>query len=128
MFDRIGLMQMAQSMARQAALRQGAIAENIANADTPGYRVRDVASFAETYQEQSDLPMRATRAGHIGADGGYSVTARTVQTGDEISPNGNDVSIEDEMVKAVEVQRQHDLALTIYKSSLDILRSSLGKA
>ena len=48
MFDRIGLMQMAQSMARQAALRQGAIAENIANADTPGYRVRDVASFAET--------------------------------------------------------------------------------
>ncbi|MFD2853698.1 flagellar basal body rod protein FlgB [Seohaeicola zhoushanensis] len=30
--------------------RQKVIAENVANADTPGYKARDVASFAETLE------------------------------------------------------------------------------
>ena len=32
------------------------------------------------------------------------------------------------MLKAVDVMRQHDRALAIYKSSLNILRTSLGRA
>lgn len=128
MFGKLELFQMAQSMAQTAALRESAIATNIANADTPGYRARDVASFAETYRTEHGDGMRATRSGHLGADGSYSVAvnenADTVGT----SPDGNAVSIEDEMVKAVEVQRQHDLALAIYKSSLNVLRSSLGRS
>jgi flagellar basal-body rod protein FlgB len=44
-----------------------------------------------------------------------------------MSPNGNSVSLETEMVKAVEVKRQHDQALAIYKSSMNVLRASIGR-
>jgi len=128
MFEKLEVLQMAGAMATQASLRQSAVAENIANADTPGYRARDVASFAETYAAEHGDSMRATRPGHIGGAGSYRVAVHESASDGEASPDGNSVSIEDEMVKAVEVKRQHDLALTIYKSSLNILRSSLGRS
>ena len=126
MFEKIQLMQMAQSMAQQAAFRQNAVAQNVANADTPGYRALDVPSFAETYQDELATPMRATRAGHLGASNSLSVAMAPDPTAETTSPSGNSVSLEDEMVKSVEVQRSHTLALTVYRSSLDILRTSLG--
>lgn len=127
MFEKLEIMQIAQSMARHAALRQSAVTQNIANADTPGYKARDVASFAQTYETEDRSPLRTTRAGHIGVSGTFE--ARVVEEADPSasSPNGNSVSIEDEMVKAADVKRQHDLALTIYKTSLGIMRTSLGR-
>ena len=47
--------------------------------------------------------------------------------GGTMSPNGNSVSLEGEMVKAADVKREHDLALAIYGKSLAILRASLGR-
>lgn len=127
MFEKLEILQMAQSMATQAALRQNAVATNIANADTPGYRAREVASFADTYETEHGNPMRATRAGHISAAGSYRVEVAADRNATSESPDGNTVSLEEEMVKSVEVKRQHDLALAVYKSSLGILRSSLGR-
>jgi flagellar basal-body rod protein FlgB len=43
------------------------------------------------------------------------------------SPNGNSVSLEAEMVKAVDVKQQHDMALSIYRSVSEIIRASLGR-
>lgn len=128
MFEKLEVLQMAGAMATQATLRQNAVATNIANADTPGYRARDVASFADTYESEHRTAMRATRPGHIASAGSYQVAVSDDASADSTSPDGNSVSIEDEMVKAVEVKRQHDLALSIYKSSLNILRNSLGRS
>lgn len=126
MFEKIQLLQMAQSMARQAAFRQNAVVQNVANADTPGYRALDVPSFAETYQDERATPMRATRAGHLGAANRVNVAMAPDPDAAAMSPDGNSVSLEDEMVKSAEVQRSHTLALAVYRSSLDILRTSLG--
>lgn len=133
MFDKIEIMQMAQAMASHAAVRQNAVSQNIANADTPDYRARDVASFAETYESGAGQSvMRASRPGHYGAasDGGPAPREIALHERDATgtqSPNGNTVSLELEMVNAVEVKRQHDLALTIYQTSMGILRTSLGR-
>ena len=43
-------------------------------------------------------------------------------------PNGNSVAIEDEILRSVDAKRQHDRALAIYRSSLNILRTSIGRA
>jgi flagellar basal-body rod protein FlgB len=128
MFEKLEVFQMSQAMARQATLRETAIATNIANADTPGYQSRTVASFGDTYRAERAPPMRATRSGHIGADGAYQIAVAEDRDADTASPDGNGVSIEDEMVKAVDVKREHDLALAIYKSSLTVLRASLGRS
>lgn len=127
MFENLEIMSMAQAMARHAAMRQNIVSQNIANADTPGYRARDVSPFSQIYGSGAETGMAATRAGHLtaGPEGGASPRISRLDT--DLSPNGNSVSLEAEMVKAVEVRRQHDRALAIYKSSMNVLRASLGR-
>ncbi|SIS65531.1 FlgB family protein [Phaeovulum vinaykumarii] len=127
MFDKLDVFRIAQASASHAALRLNAVSQNIANADTPGYRARDVAPFAETYRAEHGGDMRATRAGHLGASSSFEAAVQERQSPESMSPNGNSVSLEAEMVTAVDVQRQHDRALSVYKSSLDILRMSIGR-
>lgn len=126
MFQQPEIMRMAQAMASHAAQRQNAVAQNIANADTPGYAARDLAPFAETYAAEG-MALRQTRAGHLDAGGSPAAGMIPREAPGNRSPNGNSVSLESEMVKSVEVKRQHDLALTLYKTSLGVLRTSLGR-
>ncbi|MFN0114010.1 MAG: FlgB family protein [Paracoccaceae bacterium] len=127
MFGKPHTMEMAGALSVHAAGRQAAIARNIANADTPGYRTTDAVPFGETYREATS-GMRATRSGHLGA-GDSPAGAELVDRPalGAMSPNRNNVSLEAEMVAAAEVRRENDLALAVYRSSLDILRSSLGR-
>ncbi|MCP5037099.1 MAG: FlgB family protein [Rhodobacteraceae bacterium] len=129
MFGKLEIFRMAQGLATHAAARQSAIAQNVANADTPGYRARDLAPFSQTYQTQGGDSMRTTRAGHVlaGESSPASLRVGEAHRAGAISPNGNNVSLETEMMMAAEVQRDHELALTVYRSSLSILRSSLGR-
>ena len=70
----------------------------------------------------------ATRAGHLPSFGGAQDPAVLDRAGaGTLSPNGNGVSLETEMVKAADVKREHDMALAIYSKSLAILRASLGR-
>ena len=127
MVNKIAVMQMAQAMATHAGLRQTAVSQNIANADTPGYKARDVADFATTFDSAAGATLKATRSAHLGGSGVFQASIAQTETSGVQSPNGNNVSIEDEMVRAVDIKRQHDLALTIYKSSMNVLRTSLGR-
>lgn len=117
---------MARSFARHAAGRQTMVAQNLANADTPGYRVRDLASFTEVYRTNDTQKMRTSREGHLGA--GQRVDVRAIDAPGVSGPNGNSVSIEREMVKSVEIKQQHDMALAIQKSLGSVIRMALGKA
>jgi flagellar basal-body rod protein FlgB len=128
MYDKLEIMRMAQSMTLHAGARQGTVAQNIANADTPGYRAQDVMPFHDAYETTSSFTMKSTRGQHFGSQDNSSIYASTIVDSDGAeSPNGNTVSLEGEMVKSSEIQAQHDKALAIYKSSLDIIRASIGK-
>ncbi|MCV2881799.1 FlgB family protein [Actibacterium sp. XHP0104] len=128
MFDKLEILNMAHGMATHAASRQSVLARNIANADTPGYRARDISSFADSYTQAGDFTPRQTRAGHMAATGpGGPDLAEHIVRGQSTSPNGNGVSLEVEMTKAAETRVQHDMALGVYKTTLGILRASLGK-
>ena len=125
MFENLNLFQTAHAMARHAGQRQAHVARNMGNADTPGFEPRDLASF-KTQAESAGI-MKATRATHINAMTGLRDTQVVRDTSTEPSPNGNRVSVEDEMLRAVDIKRQHDRALAIYRHSLTVLRSSLGR-
>ena len=49
------------------------------------------------------------------------------QTGGAEAPNGNSVSLEEEMVKAASARQDHEMALAIYRNTSDIIRASLGR-
>ena len=126
MFDTPYVMKLAQNLARHAGARQAQIAKNIANADTPGYRARDVVAFSDNFRESDGLEFKSTRARHMAA-ASFAPSYRTFDIGGEASPNGNNVSVEVEMARGTDAKSDHELALTVYKSSLDILRASLGR-
>lgn len=126
MFKNLDMFRTSLAMAQHAGARQALVATNIANADTPGYRARSIAAFAETDQVSRPAGMHATRPGHIQPDR-ESTIVRTQLSDNEPSPNGNTVSIEAEMLRAVDIEREHNRALTIYRHSLTVLRTSLGR-
>ncbi|NDR58536.1 FlgB family protein [Aliiruegeria sabulilitoris] len=128
MTTKIELLNMAQQLAQHAAARQSVVAENIANVDTPGYRQQDIPSFADSYNEFSgEGSMRATRPGHFGHSSQETAAkARIVESG-VVAPNGNSVSLEDEILKSAEIQQQHDMAISIYRSGLGVIRASIGR-
>jgi len=127
MFKTLNLFQMAHAMATHAGQRQALVAENMAHADTPGYRARDLPPFADTYKNPSSSgAAKATRDGHLFGQS-TGLDPRAMETRRAEAPNGNSVTIEEQMMKAVDVKRQHDRAMAIYKSSLTILRTSLGR-
>lgn len=128
MFSDLNIFKTASALAAHAATRQSAIAQNVANADTPGYRATDLPAFSNLYETASeDLSLRATRAAHFqSGPGNYGFELREFERPGNESPNGNTVSLETEMVHAAEVKFSHDMALTVYRSGLNILRTSLG--
>lgn len=127
MFDRIELINMARAMTDHAARRQVVVARNIANADTPGYLARDVTPFAASYHSASAPALRGTNPRHLTDPFWMGGAARTLADEGEISPNGNSVSLEAEMVKTAELRGEHELSLGIYRSALGMLRTSIGR-
>jgi flagellar basal-body rod protein FlgB len=117
---------MAQALATQSGARMSVIAQNVANADTPGYKARDLPAFAEVYAAEG-MELRSTRPGHLGAAFPAPPAVPDIVRGHE-SPNGNSVSLEAEMVKSVEARQNHDMALAIYRATADVIRASLGRA
>lgn len=127
MYQNIELFQSAGAMAQHAGRRQAVVAQNIANADTPNFQALEMSSFRDLYQDKGPGQMRATRDLHIGATGGQMGRTEISVSGSEPAPNGNSVSLEDEMLRSVDVSREHSRALAIYKHGLTVLRSTLGR-
>ncbi len=115
MFESLDVRRMAQAYATHAASRQQAISQNVANADTPGYRSRDAIPFADYWNASLDGSL---------ADRGR---LRLDENPATVAPDGNTVSVEYEMMRAVEARQQHEMALGIYSMSRDLMRASLGR-
>jgi flagellar basal-body rod protein FlgB len=105
------------------AARTGVIAANIANADTPDYIARDVkAADFKKFMQAPTLKTSDPRHVAQAPSGG----PRAVQT--ELAPdpdaalNGNKVSIETQMMKLSETRMDYQLASTVYRKGIDLIR------
>lgn len=125
----INTLSLASAVAAHAAARQQVIAENVAHADTPGYRARDIADFASIVDDNiGAFAARTTRPGHLafGADArGFDAREQTALGAE--TPNGNTVSLEDQMLRAAEVRQEHEMAIGVYSKSLEILRAAVTR-
>jgi flagellar basal-body rod protein FlgB len=132
MLDGIDVFRITGARMHQLAARQNVLARNIANADTPHYRARDVKPFqfdsALLRSQGGVTPLRlaGTQAGHItGTRGGATVIADHAKSYGE-DPDGNTVDLEEQMVKQADVAKNYDLATLVYKRSAALLRNAVG--
>jgi flagellar basal-body rod protein FlgB len=121
----VHLFDLASQQARWLSARQVAVAENIANANTPGYRAADVPPFESVFND-TNLTMAATNTAHIGADPA-SPDVLPVKEGPawEISHSGNSVSLDQELLKSGEVTSKASLNNVVVKAFNQMLMTSL---
>jgi flagellar basal-body rod protein FlgB len=124
------LFALASARLAHASQRNAVIARNVAHADTPGFKAQDVAAFDfDGAPAATAAAPKATRPGHATApsplrrpDAEVSAAPAT----DE-SPDGNTVSLEEQMVQAAETRGQFELAATLYAKHLSMLRTAIGR-
>lgn len=123
----ISLFGLASDRMSYLAMRHQLVAENVANANTPGYASRDLKPFDQELSA-AEVRLAQTRKGHLElastASGNLKVDAKTKTW--EIVPSGNSVSLEQEMLKASEVVTSHALVSNVYKSSFNMLSTALA--
>lgn len=125
MFQKLDLLKTAMSMARHAGYKQALTSQNIANADTPGFRSRRVKDFSSFMPVPNDRsPLKSPHIQRMNSTDRMSVTPVTMKVEE---PNGNGVVLENEILESVDAKRQHDRALSIYQASLGMLKSVLSK-
>lgn len=127
MFQSLDVFQTSAAMARHAGARQAVTAANVANADTPGYQAQRLASFAEVHKGAADIAMRASRTGHIEHPTNIGASIQTTASTAEPAPNGNAVSVEEEMLLSVNIMREHSRALAIYRHAMTVLGTTIGR-
>jgi flagellar basal-body rod protein FlgB len=127
--------------------RQKVLSENVANADLPGFKPRDLANpdlgrgrrgtpgagFGALALAQpvgtAGAGLAVTSPAHIAiAQGGDGPGAESRQIkGFEVRPSGNGVNLEEEMMKAGDNQADYQLASSLYQKSLETLKIAIGK-
>ena len=107
--------------------RQTVLAENVANANTPGYNEKDLKEpdfKALLGGTSSAVHLVATQPGHftLPADGGQP---GTIDTTEDRTLNGNGVSIEAQMMKVSENAADYALTTTLYKQNIALFKTAL---
>ncbi len=115
--------------------RQKVLAQNIANANTPGYSPKDLkkvsfkARLDQTGQADS-LRMQTAAEGHMSSAGGssadYEIKVQDTKFSIE-SPDGNAVNLEDELSKMAETQMNYALAVNLYRKHVSMIKTALGR-
>lgn len=126
----VSLFQALADKMRWHQARQGVLAENIANADTPGYIERDLDpfSFGNQVKSMAMATTATTSPTHISvSSGGGADGFGTDSAPFEITPSGNGVTLEDEMMKISGNDMDYQTVTALYTRSMAILRTALGR-
>ncbi|BBE74792.1 flagellar basal body rod protein FlgB [Oharaeibacter diazotrophicus] len=116
--------------------RQKILAENVANASTPGYVGRDVTA-PDFFRVAADMRADAAAGVRLAATdprhlGGSAPARSPVAEGRkapayEITPDGNAVVLEEQMMKVTQNQMDYQAAASLYQRGLGLLKTAIGK-
>ncbi len=128
-FDSVPLLGMIKTKMSWLGARQEVLAQNIANAETPGYGARDLTrpDFRQMLDDDArTAALRRTSARHMGVE---RVDLRS--RAEDVAPwetvlDGNAVSVEQEMMRVSETVGEYRLATNLYSKSVGLLRTALG--
>jgi len=108
-------------------VRHTLLAQNVANADTPDYKAQDLKPFSQALKTVQPAGMTATHGRHMVAQVGNTTFREDNRVeGWEREPSGNDVSLEDQMMRATQGARDYELATQLMKKHVSMLKATLS--
>jgi flagellar basal-body rod protein FlgB len=121
----IHLFDVASQQARWLSTSQAVIAANVSNASTPGYRAQSVEPFTQV-MDKTRLQLASTDAAHLSLDP-IQVQAAAIKDESpwEVTDSGNTVSLEQELIKAGDVNRSYSLNTSLVKAFHGMLMASV---
>ncbi len=105
--------------------RQGVLAQNIANANTPGYVAKDLQPFAKSLA-QAIPELATTNPLHLAAAGAAAGPSNRPRPA-ERAPDGNAVSMDEQLTKVADTDSAQALVTTLYHKYLGLYRTAIGK-
>jgi flagellar basal-body rod protein FlgB len=130
--SRLPLFEMMTKRLSWLGRRQEVLAENIANADTPHYKPRDLKplDFGQAVSaEMGKLQLVATNPEHLA---GTVPPGSAFQDAREKKPiettlSGNSVVFEEQLMKANQTAMDYELTTNLYRKHLAMIREALGR-
>ncbi len=120
-----GLFALAERKLGWIDARQRVLAQNIANADTPNYRARDITPFSQLLGKSAIEPV-LTSPLHLA---GFSRPPGDDQDAvAERAPDGNAVGLEDQMTKVADDETSQAMVGNLWHSYMGMFMTALGHA
>jgi flagellar basal-body rod protein FlgB len=112
--------------------RQELLAQNIANADTPGYVAQDLKpqDFSDVLKSTgagAPLRMVSTAAGHLGGAAANAKPRAEKSPDPERLMSGNAVTLEDQAMKTAQTAMDYQLATNLYRKHISMIKTALGR-
>ncbi len=109
--------------------RQRVISENVANSDTPGFRPHDLQPFTVKNGPGSPMSLAVTHAGDIAGSGQGAQAAQSwrpqVSPDSETRLDGNQVVLEEEMMKLTDSRMNYDTAIGFYEKAMNMIQIAI---
>ena len=123
--SQIGLFALAEQRLAWVDQRQTVLAQNVANASTPGFQPSDLPSFASTLDTVGAVTLAQTEPGHMaGINGGGPLQPQ--QETDAHGPDGNGVALDTQLTHIADTETTQSLVTSIYKKYMSMFSEALG--
>ena len=133
-----GLMAGIGTAMRHLSERQRVVAQNVANSETPGYKAREVdapdfsdllaqtdgRSKATVARPRIELSAGMSRLGARQPDSGHVRLDKDIS---EVKPDGNNVTLEDQLLKMGQIQTDFATMTNLYRKQMNLMKTALGK-
>jgi flagellar basal-body rod protein FlgB len=132
--DDIPLFSTLKSRLGYLSQREQVISQNVANSDTPGFRPQDLSSFTVKASPGQGIggPIALAQteggAAMVGTDapaGAASGWKSQVTPDSETRLDGNQVVLEEQMMKLTDARMNYDTAIGFYEKSLSLIQLAL---
>jgi flagellar basal-body rod protein FlgB len=124
----IGLFNLAERRLTWADQRQTLLANNIANVSTPSYHPKDLQSFAQILSGASGMEPVQTQPNHMNGTADGALHPTLPQRPGGRAPDGNAVTLDEQLVKVADTETIQTLVTTIYKKYLGLFSIALGRS
>lgn len=112
--------------------RQRVISQNIANADTPGYRPQDLTpvdfgKVIKNITHSRNVALETTDAQHLPPPNTVAEAKEKVQKKTyDVAPTGNAVVMEEQLINAGRTNMDYNLMTTLYQKNMRMIQIALG--